>query len=134
MKKSIFKRWYFWGIVAVVIIGLANASDDAEVEKVAPAAEPVVETIKEPVKEPKKAPKEDPGISKEEFNAIENGMTYEEVVKIIGGEGEVLSEVGEKGDQFYTIMYMYNGEEGFGSNANFTFQGGKLSAKAQFGL
>jgi len=133
MKKSIFKRWYFWGIVAVVIIGLANASDPA-VEKVAPPADPVVAPVKEPVKETKKAPKEDPGISKEEFEAIENGMTYEEVVKIIGGEGEVLSEVGTKGEQFYTIMYMYNGEKGLGSNANFTFQDGELQAKAQFGL
>ena len=61
-------------------------------------------------------------------------MTYEEVVQIIGGEGEVLSEVGEKGTDLYTVMYKYDGESGLGANANFTFQNNKLQAKAQFGL
>ncbi|MFY0760227.1 hypothetical protein AB1K32_15255 [Metabacillus dongyingensis] len=74
------------------------------------------------------------GISKEEFAQIENGMTYEEVVAIIGVEGEILSEVGEKGTQFYTIMYMWDGETGLGANANAMFQGNKLNAKSQFGL
>lgn len=74
------------------------------------------------------------GISKAEFNEIQNGMTYEEVVSIIGVEGELLSEVGEKGTQFYTVMYVWYGETGLGANANALFQGGKLNSKAQFGL
>ncbi|MBZ6441747.1 DUF3862 domain-containing protein [Paenibacillus polymyxa] len=73
-------------------------------------------------------------ITKAKYNKIKNGMTYEEVAKIIGGPGEALSEVGEKGDKYYTVMYSYKGEGGLGANANFTFQGNKLQAKAQFGL
>ncbi|MCL6574029.1 MAG: hypothetical protein K6T88_20480 [Bacillus sp. (in: Bacteria)] len=61
-------------------------------------------------------------------------MTYEEVQKIIGGEGEVTSESGEKGTDMHTIMITYTGEDGLGSNANFMFQGNKLQNKAQFGL
>ncbi len=75
-----------------------------------------------------------PTITKAEYDKIENGMTYEEVVGIIGGKGEALSEVGEKGTAFYTVVYMFNGEGMLGANANFTFQNGKLMMKAQAGL
>ncbi|WP_050615567.1 DUF3862 domain-containing protein [Bacillus testis] len=73
-------------------------------------------------------------ITLEQFNAIENGMSYEEVTKIIGGEGEVLSESGEKGTNLHTVIYVYQGKGNLGANANFTFQGNKLVNKAQFGL
>lgn len=73
-------------------------------------------------------------ITLEKFDQIKNGMTYEEVTKIIGGEGEVLSESGEKGTDLHTVIYMYQGKGDLGANANFTFQGNKLENKAQFGL
>lgn len=99
-----------------------------------PKSEPVQE-VEEPV-----APVEpveetnDPGISKAEFDKIQNGMSYEEVVAIIGGEGNLQSESGSKGDQFYTVMYGFDGESGLGSNAILMFQGNKLETKSQFGL
>ncbi|WP_438358143.1 hypothetical protein [Bacillus toyonensis] len=61
-------------------------------------------------------------------------MSYDEVKSIIGSDGEVLSETGQAGDQFHTIMYKWDGEKGFGANANFMFQDGKLQNKSQFGL
>ncbi|MGE7837167.1 DUF3862 domain-containing protein [Viridibacillus arvi] len=70
-------------------------------------------------------------ITKKEFNKIKNGMSYKSVKKIVGGKGELISEVGQKGDPYYTYMIMYYGKDGI-SNANFTFQGGKLQMKAQF--
>lgn len=74
-------------------------------------------------------------ISLEEFNAISTGMTYEEVVSIVGSEGKVLSEVDiGMGDEYRTIMYMWEGEGSMGANANVTIQGGKVTAKAQLGL
>ncbi|RJS60154.1 DUF3862 domain-containing protein [Bacillus sp. PK3_68] len=73
-------------------------------------------------------------VSLDEFGKIENGMSYDEVTQIIGGEGEKLSESGEEGSEFHTVIYSYNGEGGLGANANFTFQGGKLMNKAQMGL
>lgn len=75
-----------------------------------------------------------PRISKGEFDKIENGMTYDQVKEIIGSDGEVLSESGDKGTEFYTVMYMWKGQGTPGANANFMFQGGKLTNKAQFGL
>ncbi|MGM7634213.1 DUF3862 domain-containing protein [Bacillus sp. Hm123] len=76
----------------------------------------------------------DATISLKEFEQIQNGMTYEEIAKIIGGEGEKQSETGEAGTDLHTVIYSYSGEGGIGANANFTFQGGKLMNKAQFGL
>lgn len=73
-----------------------------------------------------------PTISMDEFNAISTGMTYEEVVAIIGSEGEVLSEVDVSG--YKTVVYMWKGNGILGSNANVTIQGGKVIGKAQIGL
>lgn len=79
--------------------------------------------------------KENPStITKAEYDKIENGMSYKQVQKIIGGPGEILSEGGEKGTEFYTIMVVYYGEGSIGANANFMFQGNKLINKAQLGL
>lgn len=76
-----------------------------------------------------------PTISLDEFNSISTGMTYSEVVEIIGSEGEVMSEIDlGTGEQFVTIMYTWKGEGLFGANANVTIQGGKVISKAQVGL
>ncbi|WP_336967253.1 hypothetical protein [Bacillus cereus] len=75
-----------------------------------------------------------PGLTKVKFENIQNGMTYEQVKEIIGTDGELISEGGEKGTEFYTVMYMWEGVGSPGANANFMFQGGKLNSKAQFGL
>ena len=77
------------------------------------------------------------GISLGEFNQIENGMSYEEVVSIVGGEGEltVENELGQ-GTQFHTVTksYSFNGENGLGANAILMFQNGEMVSKSQFGL
>ncbi|WP_414854170.1 hypothetical protein [Brevibacillus sp. IT-7CA2] len=73
-------------------------------------------------------------ITKSEFEQIENGMSFEEVKKIVGGEGELLAEVGKAGEEGHTIVYMYEGEGTIGANANFSFRGGILQVKSQIGL
>ena len=74
-------------------------------------------------------------ITLEEFDAIQTGMGYQEVFDIIGGRGTVLSEVDAGlGSEYYTVIYQWDGEGAVGANANVTFQGGTVSAKAQFGL
>ena len=73
-------------------------------------------------------------MNKAEFDQIQNGMSYAEVVQITGCEGEVISAAGTDGDQFRTIMYKWKGHGGFGANSNAMFQGGKLISKSQLGL
>jgi hypothetical protein len=83
---------------------------------------------------PAPTPYNPPTISLDEFNAIQDGMTYEQVVAIVGGAGTVLSESGSPGSEYYTVMYTWEGEGSIGANANCMFQGGRLVSKAQFGL
>lgn len=72
-------------------------------------------------------------MTSEKFNAIETGMTYDEVVNIVGSEGELSSQVDIGGDEYKTEIYVWYGVVP-GSNANVTFQGGKVVAKAELGL
>lgn len=65
-----------------------------------------------------------------QFNQIQNGMTYQQVVQIIGRQGTVISE--NNIVDIHTIMYQW--EAGFMANMNAMFQNDKLMQKAQFGL
>ena len=71
-------------------------------------------------------------ITKAEFDLLQNGMTYEQCVEIIGGEGEMSSESAVANIKM--AIYTWKGEGGLGANANATFQNGKLTGKAQLGL
>jgi hypothetical protein len=72
-------------------------------------------------------------ITKEQYDKINNGMNYKEVVKIVGGEGEIVSESGEKGSKMYAIGVTYEGKGGSGS-ASLVFMGDELKSKSQYGL
>ena len=134
MKKLLkFIGFGFLGLVALIIIAVACTDTNTETSK-EPAKEETVAPKKAEKKVEKKEKKNDPGISMAEFEKVQTGMTYEEVVKIIGGEGEIQSETGAKGDEYYTVGYKWDGEKGFGSNAIMMFQGNKLDTKAQAGL
>lgn len=73
-------------------------------------------------------------ITKEQYEKIENGMTYKEVMEIVGGEGEIVAESGEKGSDTYGTSVMYKGKGEVGAMASFTFVGDKLHTKMQTGL
>ena len=60
------------------------------------------------------------------------GMTYEEVVEIVGGEGELSNTAGD--GEYKIELYSWDGNGSVGSNANVTFTNGKVSGKAQLGL
>ncbi len=65
------------------------------------------------------------------YTRLKTGMTYPQVVEILGKEGTELSsnEIGG----YRTVMYQWEGE-GFAANMNAMFQNGKMIQKAQFGL
>ena len=70
-------------------------------------------------------------ITLDEFNKIETGMSYEDVVNIIGSNGTLSSE--SSIGNYTTQIYTWYGNI-FGANANVTFQNGKVVGKAQAGL
>lgn len=71
-------------------------------------------------------------ITLDEYNRIENGMTYEDVVNIIGSNGSQTSTVTSNGINI--TMYSWYGNGAAGSNANVTFTNNTVTGKAQIGL
>ena len=67
----------------------------------------------------------------EEYLSIEIGMSYEEVVRIVGSDGEQLSSVAIGGHT--STLFSWDGAKEF-SSIVVTFQDGKVVSKAQFGL
>lgn len=109
-------------VVLVIVIAVAAGSNGGS---------------KQPVDNTTQTQTVDTKLTLEKFNTIQNGMTYEEVVNVIGSEGTILSETGEKGSAYYTVIYMYSGDQckgDIGANANFTFQNNKLMNKTQINL
>lgn len=67
-----------------------------------------------------------------EYNQIKSGMTYDEVCDIIGSNGTESATSSVAGYTTSVITWYGNGVAG--SNANVTFQNGKVMSKAQVGL
>jgi len=130
VKKPLWKRWWFW-VIAIIIIGAVANPGGEEPTATAPQSS---SQSGQATAQPTQEPENEPTMTKAEFDAIQNGMTYEEVVSIVGGEGELMSETGSPGDPLHTVMYMWQGEGDIGANANAMFQGGKMVNKAQLGL
>jgi hypothetical protein len=137
-KKPFYKKWWFWVIAIIIVVGVASgggeSSDQTKEDEKKVSTEKSVTTTTTPKKEESKKEEKKGVVTKEKFDQIKDGMTYEEVVSIIGAEGTLLSETGEKGTQTHTVIYEFEADGTFGANANFTFQGGKLVNKAQFGI
>jgi hypothetical protein len=149
-KKPFYKRISFWviAVLAIGIIGSIGESEDTEQattteEKATATSDTNTNTDTESKesekpaakKEKKDDSKDKKTINYEEFQQIQNGMSYEEVVEIIGGaEGELNQESGTKGDQFYMATYGWDGEDGWGDNAVISFDGNGVTSKTQLGL
>lgn len=73
-------------------------------------------------------------ISADEFAAIQSGMTLAQVEQIIGGPGQLLSDVNLAGQHDQVYMWDGSNASGVGANANVTFDNDKVVSKAQFGL
>lgn len=71
------------------------------------------------------------GVTMAKFQQLETGMSYEEVVAILGEPGTEMSRSEIMGT--VTVMYSWDGKA-FASNMNAMFQDNELMSKAQFGL
>lgn len=86
------------------------------------------------VAEPREAeqPRRSTGINMENYLKLQNGMTYQDAVNILGEEGEEMTSSDIAGIK--TVMYMWKAKGFGGANMNAMFQDGALTTKAQFGL
>lgn len=136
-KKSIFKRWWFWLIVVIVIIAIAGSgtsgsNSNSSSSTAASNSTDAVQTDNGSSESTGATDnEEDSGnINAEKFAAIEQGMSYEEVVDIIGSEG-VEQSTSTVGDITTTI---YDWDSDSWGNASVTFQNDKVVNKTQIGV
>ena len=103
-----------------------------------PIPEPTAEPTPEPTEEPTPEPTPDPTPNKltmDKFKALETGMTYEQVVAVLGMEGELGSVVDIGEAQFKTETYTFkNSFLNGGGVIIVQIQGGGFVTKAQSGL
>ena len=122
-------------VCLVAIIGFAVLSSTTEtqpkaaIEDIKPAEPTPAEKTAKPTEKPAVAWK----MTKAKYDAIATGMTYEQVVKVIGKEGEEQSRNEIAG--ITTVMYQWQNTSITDlGGANAMFQNGKLIQKAQFNL
>lgn len=133
-KKPIYKKWWFWLIIVVIMIAIAGGSSNVSTPTSGNVSNKNSQVENDTQEQEPEPPKNDPKISLDEFNQIQTGMSYQQVVDIIGSEGTVLSETDIGGAEYKTTIYTWEGSGSLGANANITIQGGKVVSKAQFGL
>jgi hypothetical protein len=83
---------------------------------------------------PANSPTPTAGVTMANYNRLQTGMTYAQVVQILGKEGEKLGELGSSqlsGDKI--VMYQWDGD-GSDAKINAFFKNGKLDSKLQFHL
>lgn len=68
-----------------------------------------------------------PEVTIEEFNSLEYGMDYKEVIKLTGGSGGLMDKVGTR------ELYFFDGDQP-SSFVTMTFKDGKLIDMSQVGL
>ncbi|MEY9980545.1 hypothetical protein [Lysinibacillus sp. RC79] len=123
MKKLIFSA------ALVISLGLAGCDENATKEDKPVNEYPKQETIASATKEKVATNK----LTAEKFRQIIEGMTYEEVIKIVGSEGKMISEIGTAGEPNHTILYDFE-TDGSLTAVNMMFKGGKLIKKTQMGM
>jgi hypothetical protein len=69
------------------------------------------------------------------FNRLQKGMTYAQVVQILGKEGTKSGELGTNETSFKVVMYQWDADGGDpDAKINTFFKDGKLDTKFQFAL
>lgn len=71
-------------------------------------------------------------VTMEIYQKIKNGMTYNEVVNLIGADGKPVVSAGD--GEYKTECYEWPGDSGDYSSVDVTFQGGVVAGKLQIGL
>jgi len=127
--KNLFNIGFVVLILVVLGCNCQKLKDLSEEGKTTPGSSPQTSssplTSSSPVSSDKKA-----GLTLDKFNQVKNGMTYKEVVDIMGSEG---TQTLSSGDGKYKVeSYKWEGD-----NYQFitiTFMGEKVNSKFQNGL
>jgi hypothetical protein len=112
------------GVVALFLIGVGIGISKGKSES---TQAQIVITPSAPAEE-QAVPKE---ITMAQYKTLRDGMTYKQVVKILGREGEEISSDSAGGMK--CSMYQWANPDSI-ANMNATFMNGRLNGKAQLGF
>ncbi len=116
------------GLTVLVLVvagcGFLNKKEEVKTENT-PA-----NTAAKPETTPQTETKSRSGLTLEKFNQLQNGMKYEEAVKILGSEGTETSSYSS--GNLKTVTYKWEGEKY--ARVTATFRNGELTSKIQSGL
>ncbi|CAF1653889.1 unnamed protein product [Adineta ricciae] len=73
-------------------------------------------------------------INLQQYTSIQIGWTQQQVVQLLGGSGNLISQSGTVGSPNELTTIQYTGSQSSSSSATFYFQGSKLYRKSQNGL
>ncbi|MBU4348185.1 DUF3862 domain-containing protein [Patescibacteria group bacterium] len=96
-----------------------------------PKSSPTLKVSPKPKASSKPVEKKATGVSLDQFNRLQEGMSYQEVVAILGSPGELQSSQDLAG--YKTVMYMWKGNSLMG-NLTAIFQNDKMIQRSQFAL
>ena len=122
-KKPIYKKWWFWLIVIIIIIAIGGAGANNQNTNTSNSSESVAENTT--------TEQENIRVTLEQYNQIQNGMTYDEVVSVFGGKENSSSESEVAGIK--SEVKTWNGNGTF-SAVSIGFTNGEVSSKSQTGL
>lgn len=130
-KKPIYKKWWFWLIIVIVIIAIIGGSQGGTTNTATEPANNTETATTEENTQTATETAEDVKVTLEQYNQIENGMTYDEVVSIFGGKETSSSESEVAGIKSQVMTWNGNGTI---SVVSIGFTNGEVSSKSQTGL
>jgi len=120
-------RWWLWGVTGLVVtpVMLSLLAQKGKDVRQGVSTVPQVTARSE-------RKSDEPMLTLAKFGQIQTGMSYDEVVAIIGNNGveQSTSEVGN----IRTVMVSWANPGLMQGNASIIFQNGKLMSKSQLGL
>ena len=130
-KKPIYKKWWFWVIIVVIIIAIGGAGANNQNENTTTSSQEVSNSSNESVANDTSTEQENIRVTLQQYNQVQDGMTYDEVVSIFGGKENSSSESEIAGIK--SEVKTWNGNGTF-SVVSIGFTDGKVSSKSQTGL
>jgi hypothetical protein len=123
---ALAKRQAVWGTAAILLsfVGLGEIIYTSQQISSIFTAKPGRISLPQPAFAPP------PIVTQAQYDRIRDGMSYEQVLDVIGTDGQELSRSNMAG--YSTVVYSWTNPNG--SNMNAMFQNDRLINKAQFGL
>jgi Domain of Unknown Function with PDB structure (DUF3862) len=130
-------RFLVWALIGIIgaPLSVASITGFSSEENVTTSPSPITESrqLRQTESANERKPDEQKhGVTMANYKRLETGMTYEQVVEILGKQGTEMSSNDIAG--YKTVMYMWKSGRFSVGNMNAMFQNGGLVQKAQFGL